>query len=72
MIHDIKNLYLNFSIIFSDRRYNDSGSNRIVHAPTVRIADTNGVNADEVADALTSGAKAKKKAYRKVCWCCRY
>lgn len=49
-----------------NRRYNDPTGNRVVHAPTVRIApNTNGVNAEDVADALSSGAKAKKKAYRR-------
>jgi len=43
-------------------------SNRIVNPPTVRIQEpqTNGVNPNEVADALTSGGKGKKlKAYRR-------
>lgn len=38
----------------------------MVHAPTVRIAEPNGVNADDVAAALSSGGKGKKqKAYRR-------
>lgn len=53
----------------TNRRFNtDIGSSRIVHAPTVRIADqpVNGINPQEVADALTSGGKGKKlKAYRR-------
>ena len=55
-----------------DRRFNDHGNNRVVHAPTVRIAEpptngSNGVNAEDVATALTStGGKGKKqKAYRR-------
>jgi hypothetical protein len=54
---------------FSDRRFNaDIGSSRIVHAPTVRIAEqpVNGINPQEVAEALSSGGKGKKlKAYRR-------
>merc|ERR1712106_401401 len=47
-----------------------TSTNRVVnHQPTVRIQEppkTNGVNAAEVADALTSGGKGKKhKAYRR-------
>lgn len=53
----------------TNRRFNtDVGSSRIVHAPTVRIAEqpVNGINPQEVADALTSGGKGKKlKAYRR-------
>jgi len=52
----------------SHRRYTDTASNRVVNQPTVRIQEpqTNGVNAAEVADALTSGGKGKKhKAYRR-------
>jgi len=46
----------------------EPGNNRVVHAPTVRIAEPNGggVNADDVASALASGGKGKKqKAYRR-------
>jgi len=46
----------------------DTNSNRVVNAPTVRIQEpqTNGVNASELADALSSGGKGKKhKAYRR-------
>jgi hypothetical protein len=56
---------------FPDRRFNtDIGSSRIVHAPTVRIAEqpVNGINPQDVADALSSssGGKGKKlKAYRR-------
>ena len=56
----------------SDRRFTDTASNRVVNpapAPaTVRIqepARTNGVNAAEVSEALASGGKGKKKAYRR-------
>jgi len=52
----------------SHRRYTDTASNRVVNQPTVRIQEpqTNGVNAAEVADTLTSGGKGKKhKAYRR-------
>ena len=52
---------------FSDRRCADSSSSR-VGAPSVRIQEPpkNGVNAAEVAEALTSGGKGKKnKAYRR-------
>merc|ERR1719411_1738810 len=55
------------SILYSDRRSFEAG-NRTVNAPSVRIqepAATNGVNAAEVAEALTNGGKSKKKAYRK-------
>lgn len=54
--------------VFPERRF-DSTSSRVVNAaPTVRIQEPvkNGVNATEVADALTSGGKGKKnKAYRR-------
>merc|ERR1711892_760248 len=58
------------SILYLDRRFTDTSTNRVVnHQPTVRIQEppkTNGVNAAEVADALTSGGKGKKhKAYRR-------
>jgi len=57
------------SILYSDRRHTDVSSNRIVNnPPTVRIQEpqTNGVNPNEVAEALTSGGKGKKhKAYRR-------
>ena len=38
-----------------------------MNAPSVRIQEpaSNGVNAAEVAEALTNGGKSKKKAYRK-------
>lgn len=55
----------------SDRRFTDTASNRVVNNPapaTVRIqepARTNGVNAAEVSEALASGGKGKKKAYRR-------
>merc|ERR1719499_2833465 len=50
----------------SHRRYTDTASNRVVNQPTVRIQEpqTNGVNAAEVADALTSGGKGKKNTRR--------
>jgi hypothetical protein len=62
------NVVLDFA--FPDRRFNtDIGSSRIVHAPTVRIAEqpVNGINPQDVADALSSsGGKGKKlKAYRR-------
>ena len=51
---------------FLDRRFTDHSNNRVVHAPTVRISEPNGVNPKDVADALGSGGKGKKqKAYRR-------
>ena len=61
--------YSCYKLYFSDRRFTDTATNRVVNAPTVRIQEpktngTNGVNAAEVSEALTNG-KSKKKAYRR-------
>ena len=57
--------------LLSDRRFTEhsSANSRVVHAPTVRIAEppkNGGVNPDELSSALSSGGKGKKqKAYRR-------